>query len=847
MKAGLLKPTRKSGSALVITLVILVLVTVVVVGYIASVMFETKAARAALSEQKAHAMATLGMHAAVAQLRYALGSGTSSWDNPFGNFMGTSGSFTSPAFFWSVSPGLLTRWEYSSTKYTNGVATYVNLPATDKIPLFSGTSVSVSGSLAPTVNLNRQKSDGTYPIVSGTVTSSGTISNGPPVSVQWVNVVQNPSLAASGTNKIAGRFAYWIDDENAKININTADGTNKNNPVASLGAGSPTEVSLQVLTGTSGTAMSATTGSNIVQIARTTGFHSPREILRAAGATTDLYSSNVFNITTASRSPDLNIFGEPKIPMLPGEGFNQAGSPQPFLLNCITMQPIREIYPTPSQLTTVKFTYANITTALSGTLSLSGTLPLTTSGTLTWPTAFATEWSVANGYGPSVNVDNTVNSNFAGTIALLFSDYLAGMNPIGKSVYTWPAFPGSTATSFLQGASPGKYTQRQIDSIAAEMHDLGAKAISSDFYCVTPSLRSLTCSAPTATNGWLSAQAVPGMGRSPKITKFLMKVTTQGGDFVSGTYNPPPEATISTWVEWWLPAHYQGVDLWKLYDASYDGIEVGLDIYGCLNRWDMGTAGKMLNLDNPGPTAPQAWAGGPQANAGAIPNTTLSPLTGTNNNYWCNNLMTNNKAIDFTGNPNEYPDPDQYQASFHPYLQSGSGARISGTYNVTWNAGTYMGSSPVSSGTFTSPTIYPVLCTGAITSGTSKTNEWAPGEIRCPGSPRTVVAYKMSGTTGPNGTMPGNSLNLGGGTQYYFFNGERERRNIAGFSASRIGSVARYVPACQRRRGRQWHDEWIHATKPAARTGAGSQFDDAHLAGPADRLSRSDARFRYDS
>ncbi|MGB8353723.1 MAG: hypothetical protein WCD79_07550, partial [Chthoniobacteraceae bacterium] len=140
---------KPPASALVITLVILVLITVIVVGYLSSSMFETKAARSSLGSQKAYSMATIGMNAAVAQLRDGLGP----WDNPFGNFTDYSG--TAPTFFWSVSPGRLTRWDYTK------------VAPMQQIALFSG-SATYSGT-TNLVNLNRAKSDGTYPIIgSGT-------------------------------------------------------------------------------------------------------------------------------------------------------------------------------------------------------------------------------------------------------------------------------------------------------------------------------------------------------------------------------------------------------------------------------------------------------------------------------------------------------------------------------------------------------------------------------------------------------------------------------------------------------------------------------------------------------
>ena len=87
----------------------------------------------------------------------------------------------------------------------------------------------------------------------------------------------------------------------------------------------------------------------IVQLARSRAFFSPREILSATNVSSDVYTNNVFALTTFSRSPDLNIFGQPKmavIPLLGGPG----GDATNMVINGITLRPVQEIYPTPLQL-----------------------------------------------------------------------------------------------------------------------------------------------------------------------------------------------------------------------------------------------------------------------------------------------------------------------------------------------------------------------------------------------------------------------------------------------------------------------------------------------------------------
>ena len=217
-----MKPPRKPlskrlGSALVMTLVIIVLITVVTVGYLASVMLETKTAGSSLDQERAYGIAVVGAHEAMARIREALGP----WDDPYKNF-----ATNPPEFYWSLSPGRITRWSYSNASPLTNFALFSES---------TGTSTSL-------VNLNRQLADGSFPIIGQTNAGE---THPPDVSVKWANLLRDPSNPASATNAIVGRYAFWVDDEGAKININTADGTEKYNTTNSLGIGTPSEVSLE--------------------------------------------------------------------------------------------------------------------------------------------------------------------------------------------------------------------------------------------------------------------------------------------------------------------------------------------------------------------------------------------------------------------------------------------------------------------------------------------------------------------------------------------------------------------------------------------------------------------------
>jgi hypothetical protein len=597
------------------TLVIIVLITVVTVGYLASVMLETKTAGSSLDQERAYGIAMVGAHQAMAKIRDALGP----WDDPYKNFVASN-----PPFYWSLSPGRITRWSYSSVNPLTNIGLFSESPGTDL------------------VNLNRQLIDGSYPIIGG--------SNAPEVSVKWANLLRNPTQPASATNAIVGRYAFWVDDEGAKINVNTADGTEKYT-TNSLGIGSPSEVSLQVLTGTNGQ-LSLSNAQAIVQIARTSNFQSPREILRASGVTPEVFTNNVFSLTAYSRSPELNVFGQPKMALLPLLGTAHILPDDPpgtilatnMVLNGITLRPGNEIYPTPAQLTNY-FVRNPIT---------SNSVPVP------WPLAFRAEAAPTLGRRQEYRQFTRISTgtNYCYINGALLANYLAGTNAAGN-VTRWPAFQGSSATNFQQ-----KYSPRQIDSIVAQIVSLGSKLISSDYphphssdYPSIPNisdaegdvwfdryLEQSNCrynNAPFLFPGWLSGQFVSGMGRTIKLSGLRMKVSAFGSSGTLGdTNNPyiPPRASMDIWLEWWLPSGFGDVGAGP---ARSGGMVIGhAGHQGALNSADICAT----ELDKP-----------PPFRAAPLPKPDGAP------SYWADQLLTDDQGIDFACNPDTWDDPYTYQ------------------------------------------------------------------------------------------------------------------------------------------------------------------------------------------
>jgi len=180
-----------SGSALIVTLVVLVLITILVVSLSSMVGLERATTHESFENQRARELANVAVDEVAATLR----------DNiPTNNL-------------WAVAPGRLTY--------------FTSLATTTNISLCSGQASGVTSSTGQ-VDLNA-------PILGSSPTSYAIISPNteytaaPQMPMGWVEVLQDGTLvrpgAASSTsasNPVIGRYAYWVDTETSKANINTA-------------------------------------------------------------------------------------------------------------------------------------------------------------------------------------------------------------------------------------------------------------------------------------------------------------------------------------------------------------------------------------------------------------------------------------------------------------------------------------------------------------------------------------------------------------------------------------------------------------------------------------------------
>jgi len=201
---------HQSGIALVLTLAMLVMITILIVAFTASMRTERQASASMANDVRARLFAQDAVAHAISILDRNIPQPVPP--------MTDAASLPSPTN-WIINPGLLT---------------LIGTGGETDVPLSSNpTSAYTSGPSDPNLNFRalRQNADGTYNFAilgngqilpNSTSYNSGTTS--PPIQAAWINVLKDPSAPASASNPIVGRYAFWMDDENAKINLNTAYG-----------------------------------------------------------------------------------------------------------------------------------------------------------------------------------------------------------------------------------------------------------------------------------------------------------------------------------------------------------------------------------------------------------------------------------------------------------------------------------------------------------------------------------------------------------------------------------------------------------------------------------------------
>ncbi len=599
------------GMALVITLTMLVLATIVVMGMITMVRLERVSARNTFEDARANALCDAAADHALALIRDTITAAEAT----------TTNSAPDTRKFWASQPGKITVFNSNGTVDT----------ASSKGLYSTGTAPN-----APVVDLNAMQFGGTYPIVADDGSGSP-----PEMEVAWVNVLKDPSQAAAKNNPVIGRYAFWVDDESTKLNISTADGSVKSG-TNSFGPGTPAEMNLQALTNGSATSLTATQAAAIAQQsgaqhlpgASSNPFNSTREVLKVPGINEALHNIHSQDLTNFNTAPELNLFGEPRIylttaapalfstdkikaestpltlltgPYAAIDPHPSTSLPQGDLAPRIvaTAQPLTWLYPSSAQLPRYRYTsYGNSTDT---------TVPLPQffrDDLWPWVTSvLSSQNHPAKGY-PGHSVDYEMGMRIA--------RYLKGWNSQGNPL-AWPAFEGSDPEGFS-----GKYTDRQIDDMAVQLLSLLKQTHIDHYYNYT-----LPYYIPT---GFLSGKPVRGSSRAPRVTEVLMIVSTYAGD--------PPLMKIKFVTEFYLPKQFGGSDL----------------TFGQINLW------AIRNNFKDWPTYNSKTA---QTVTGP------APLGG----YWADSMLQitdqngNLAGVDLFGNPGNKPDPNQEKAALyhHPW------------------------------------------------------------------------------------------------------------------------------------------------------------------------------------
>jgi hypothetical protein len=210
------KPETKNrqaakGAAIISVLLVLTVLTIMVVAFLQSMRIDRLTARAYLNKTKAEMAADGGTDVAMDRLKRLM------LQKPyFAIGYEAHASEIIPVFFGSIDG--------------NSAPTSTYLISTDT-PEVAPTAFSSTDSTELNFKIGPNEYWMGSPVVDGTALNA-------PAKAYWINVLQNPSLpnqpdpGAGNYNPIIARYAFWIEDETAKLDFNTIG--NKDGPSGSF-------------------------------------------------------------------------------------------------------------------------------------------------------------------------------------------------------------------------------------------------------------------------------------------------------------------------------------------------------------------------------------------------------------------------------------------------------------------------------------------------------------------------------------------------------------------------------------------------------------------------------------
>ncbi len=270
--------SRERGIALILTLGIITLVTLILIAFAVSMRVENTASKSFNDVIKARELAQAAVDQAVAQISQAT---TNRTQNPV-----VSTYVTSPGVIFTNVNGLLL----------------------GSVSLYSPSNPTPAYSAIRSTDLN------TNFWITGTNTVEFLAASRPTIQVGWVYVATNGLMSPpnnSLNSPLVGRFAYWVDDEAAKININTAN-QRPADPTGIAYSSTNSEVDLSVLLANLSSSVPFIHGN---QAPSGPGFTTIEEV-KLGGATAGDFDANRFYLTTYSNdanftnyTDDLDVFG----------------------------------------------------------------------------------------------------------------------------------------------------------------------------------------------------------------------------------------------------------------------------------------------------------------------------------------------------------------------------------------------------------------------------------------------------------------------------------------------------------------------------------------------------------
>lgn len=301
------------GSALVITLAIIALVTGMLLGFASLTRHETVVSNAHVNRVNAQHFAQMGVDFVIAAVKQQI---------------------SNPNLVWASQPGALIVPDTNATHATNTLTTRIPLhsgyPSAEALARPSADPFAPANLNIPTLEnaghhlLTNQPTDPDVP--------SSPVRTLP---LRWLYVREDgtldpadePDLTASA-NPVVGRLAWWADDESCKINLNTA--WKRNPPAGGTGlvnpfpASHPSQVHLPSLAAYGLTEAMAdqihayvtppNTSDGFANYVTVKQFFNTAGELRSLGADfSAVHHANQFELTHYNHDPDTTFFNEPRI------------------------------------------------------------------------------------------------------------------------------------------------------------------------------------------------------------------------------------------------------------------------------------------------------------------------------------------------------------------------------------------------------------------------------------------------------------------------------------------------------------------------------------------------------